>query len=92
MIVGMSFRIGWPSSPQDQSLELHAAHGYLLHQFLSPLAKQRTDEYGCNLENRMRFPLGVFDAVRQAFRSDRPVWIRLSATPWVSGGWAWRRR
>ena len=70
-----------------ESLELHAAHGYLLHQFLSPLANQRTDEYGGSLENRMRFPLEVFDAVRQAFRSDRPVWMRLSATDWVPGGW-----
>jgi 2,4-dienoyl-CoA reductase-like NADH-dependent reductase (Old Yellow Enzyme family) len=70
-----------------ESLEIHAAHGYLLHQFLSPLANQRTDEYGGNLENRMRFPLEVFDAVREAFRSDRPVWVRLSATDWVPGGW-----
>ena len=70
-----------------ESLEIHAAHGYLLHQFLSPLANQRTDEYGGSLENRMRFPLEVFDAVRQAFRADRPVWVRLSATDWVPGGW-----
>jgi 2,4-dienoyl-CoA reductase-like NADH-dependent reductase (Old Yellow Enzyme family) len=70
-----------------ESLEIHAAHGYLLHQFLSPLANHRTDEYGGSLENRMRFPLEVFDAVREAFRSDRPVWVRLSATDWVPGGW-----
>ena len=70
-----------------ESLEIHAAHGYLLHQFLSPLANRRTDEYGGSLENRMRFPLEVFDAVRQAFRADRPVWARLSATDWVPGGW-----
>ena len=70
-----------------ESLEIHAAHGYLLHQFLSPIANQRTDEYGGSLDNRMRFPLEVFDAVRQAFRSDRPVWVRLSATDWVPGGW-----
>ena len=70
-----------------ESLEIHAAHGYLLHQFLSPLANQRTDEYGGSLENRMRFPLEVFDAVREAFRNDRPVWARLSATDWVPGGW-----
>jgi 2,4-dienoyl-CoA reductase-like NADH-dependent reductase (Old Yellow Enzyme family) len=68
-------------------LELHAAHGYLLHQFLSPLANQRTDEYGGSLENRMRFPLEVFDAVRGAFAPERPVWARISATDWVPGGW-----
>lgn len=68
-------------------LEVHAAHGYLLHEFLSPLANQRDDEYGGSLENRMRFPLEVFDAVREAFPAERPVWVRLSATDWVSGGW-----
>ncbi|MHB8285091.1 MAG: NADH:flavin oxidoreductase/NADH oxidase [Caulobacteraceae bacterium] len=68
-------------------IELHGAHGYLLHQFLSPLANQRTDAYGGSLENRMRFPLEVFDAVRAAFPADKPVWMRLSATDWVEGGW-----
>jgi 2,4-dienoyl-CoA reductase-like NADH-dependent reductase (Old Yellow Enzyme family) len=68
-------------------LEIHAAHGYLLHQFLSPLANQRTDEYGGSLANRMRFPLEVFDAVRAEFPADRPVWVRVSATDWVEGGW-----
>ena len=68
-------------------IELHSAHGYLLHQFLSPLANRRTDEYGGSLENRMRFPLEVFDAVRQAFPADKPVWARISATDWVPGGW-----
>ena len=68
-------------------IEIHAAHGYLLHQFLSPLSNQRTDEYGGSLENRMRFPLEVFDAVREAFPSDKPVWARVSATDWVAGGW-----
>ena len=68
-------------------IELHAAHGYLLHQFLSPLANQRPDEYGGSLENRMRFPLEVVDAVRAAFPADKPVWARLSATDWVPGGW-----
>ena len=66
-------------------IELHAAHGYLLHQFLSPLANQRTDEYGGSLENRMRFPLEVFDAVRAAC-PDTSVGIRISATDWVDGG------
>ena len=70
-----------------EGLEVHAAHGYLLHEFLSPLANQRDDEYGGSLENRMRFPLEVFDAVRQAFPAERPVWARISATDWVSGGW-----
>jgi 2,4-dienoyl-CoA reductase-like NADH-dependent reductase (Old Yellow Enzyme family) len=68
-------------------IEIHMAHGYLLHQFLSPIANQRTDDYGCSLENRMRFPLEVFDAVRAAFPADKPVWARISATDWVPGGW-----
>ena len=69
------------------ALEVHAAHGYLLHQFLSPLANQRTDEYGGSLENRMRFPLEVFDSVRAAFPADKPVGLRVSASDWVEGGW-----
>ncbi|QID16189.1 NADH:flavin oxidoreductase/NADH oxidase [Nitrogeniibacter mangrovi] len=68
-------------------VELHAAHGYLLHQFLSPLANRREDAYGGSLENRMRFPLEVFDAVRAAFPADKPVGIRISASDWVAGGW-----
>ena len=68
-------------------VQLHAAHGYLLHQFLSPLSNQRTDEYGGSLENRMKFPLEVFEAVRQAFPSEKPVSIRVSATDWIEGGW-----
>ena len=68
-------------------IELHAAHGYLLHQFLSPLANRRSDDYGGSLENRMRFPLEVFDAVRAAFPAGKPVWARISATDWVPGGW-----
>jgi 2,4-dienoyl-CoA reductase-like NADH-dependent reductase (Old Yellow Enzyme family) len=69
------------------AIELHAAHGYLLHQFLSPLANARDDEYGGPLENRMRFPLEVFDAVRAAVPASLPVGVRLSATDWVEGGW-----
>ena len=69
------------------AVQLHGAHGYLLHQFLSPLSNRRTDEYGGSLENRMRFPLEVFDAVREVFPADRPVTMRLSATDWVEGGW-----
>ncbi len=68
-------------------IELHAAHGYLLHQFLSPIANRRSDAYGGSLANRMRFPLEVFDAVRAGFDADRPVWARLSATDWVDDGW-----
>jgi 2,4-dienoyl-CoA reductase-like NADH-dependent reductase (Old Yellow Enzyme family) len=68
-------------------IELHFAHGYLLHEFLSPLSNRRTDEYGGSLENRMRFPLEVFDAVRAAFPAGKPVWVRVSATDWVPGGW-----
>ncbi len=70
-----------------QGIELHGAHGYLLHEFLSPLSNQRDDQYGGSLENRMRFPLEVFDAVRAAFPQERPVWMRVSATDWVEGGW-----
>jgi 2,4-dienoyl-CoA reductase-like NADH-dependent reductase (Old Yellow Enzyme family) len=69
------------------AIEVHSAHGYLLHEFLSPIANQRTDEYGGSLENRLRFPLQVFDAVRAAFPSDRPVGVKVSATDWVDGGW-----
>ena len=69
------------------AIEVHCAHGYLLHQFLSPIANQRTDQYGGSLENRMRFPLEVFDAVRAAFPADKPVGVRLSSTDWVEGGW-----
>ncbi|MDR5786032.1 MULTISPECIES: NADH:flavin oxidoreductase/NADH oxidase [unclassified Caballeronia] len=69
-------------------IEVHCAHGYLLHQFLSPIANQRTDEYGGSLENRMRYPLEIFDAVRAAFPADKPVGVRVSATDWVEGGWS----
>jgi 2,4-dienoyl-CoA reductase-like NADH-dependent reductase (Old Yellow Enzyme family) len=69
------------------AIQLHGAHGYLLHQFLSPLSNRRDDEYGGSLENRMRFPLEVFDAVRAAFPTERPVSMRVSGTDWVAGGW-----
>jgi len=69
------------------AVQLHGAHGYLLHQFLSPLSNHRDDEYGGSLENRMRFPLEVFDAVRAAFPRERPVSMRVSGTDWVEGGW-----
>jgi NADPH2 dehydrogenase len=69
------------------AIEVHSAHGYLLHEFLSPISNQRTDEYGGSLENRMRFPLEVFDAVRSAFPAGKPVGVRVSASDWVDGGW-----
>jgi 2,4-dienoyl-CoA reductase-like NADH-dependent reductase (Old Yellow Enzyme family) len=69
------------------AVQLHGAHGYLLHQFLSPISNRRTDEYGGSLENRMRFPLEVFEAVRAAFPADRPVTMRVSGTDWAEGGW-----
>ncbi|MEA1083925.1 NADH:flavin oxidoreductase/NADH oxidase [Sphingomonas sp. CD22] len=69
------------------AVQLHGAHGYLLHQFLSPLSNRRTDDYGGSLENRMRFPLEVHDAVRAAFPADKPVTMRVSGSDWVEGGW-----
>ncbi len=68
-------------------IELHAAHGYLLHEFLSPLSNRRTDAYGGSLENRMRLVLEVFDAVQAAVPSSMALGIRISATDWVDGGW-----
>jgi 2,4-dienoyl-CoA reductase-like NADH-dependent reductase (Old Yellow Enzyme family) len=70
-----------------QAIELHAAHGYLLHQFLSPIANQRTDAYGGSLENRMRFVLEVFDETRAAVSDKIPVGVRFSGTDWVEDGW-----
>ena len=68
-----------------EAVELHAAHGYLLHQFLSPIANQRTDAYGGSFENRVRFPMEVFKAVREAFGGT--LGMRISGTDWVDGGW-----
>jgi 2,4-dienoyl-CoA reductase-like NADH-dependent reductase (Old Yellow Enzyme family) len=68
-----------------EAIELHAAHGYLLHQFLSPLANQRQDQYGGSFDNRIRFPLEIFEAIRHVYRGS--LGIRLSATDWVDGGW-----
>lgn len=67
--------------------EVHAAHGYLLHEFLSPLSNRRDDEYGGSLENRMRFPLEVVRAVREVWPEEYPLFVRISATDWVPGGW-----
>jgi 2,4-dienoyl-CoA reductase-like NADH-dependent reductase (Old Yellow Enzyme family) len=68
-------------------IEIHAAHGYLIHALLTPLLNQRTDEYGGSLENRMRYGLEVFRAVRDAFPSGKAVGVRVSATDWIEGGW-----
>jgi len=68
-------------------LEIHNAHGYLLHSFLTPLANNRNDTYGGDLEGRMRFPLEVFQAVREVWPQDRVLGVRISATDWAEGGW-----
>ncbi len=74
-----------------QVLEIHMAHGYLLHEFLSPLSNRRTDRYGGSLENRMRLPLEVAGAVRNAWPAELPLFVRISATDWVEGGWDLRQ-
>ena len=68
-------------------VEIHGAHGYLLHEFMSPLANQRTDQYGGGFENRIRLPLEVADAVRAAWPEHLPLFMRISATDWAEGGW-----
>jgi 2,4-dienoyl-CoA reductase-like NADH-dependent reductase (Old Yellow Enzyme family) len=68
-------------------IELHIGHGYLLHEFLSPISNQRDDEYGGSTANRIRYPLEVFSAVRAVWPSDRPLGVRVSATDWIEGGW-----
>ncbi len=70
-----------------EMVELHAAHGYLLHEFLSPLSNHRTDQYGGSLANRMRLPLRVAAAVREIWPSGLPMFVRISATDWAEGGW-----
>jgi 2,4-dienoyl-CoA reductase-like NADH-dependent reductase (Old Yellow Enzyme family) len=67
--------------------ELHVGHGYLLHEFLSPISNQRNDAYGGSTVNRMRFPLEVFEAVRAVWSQERPLGVRVSATDWMDGGW-----
>ena len=78
---GRALRVG------IDAIELHMAHGYLLNEFLSPLSNRREDDYGGSFDNRVRFPLDVFAAVRAAWPSDRPLGVRISATDWVDGGW-----
>lgn len=70
-----------------QVIEIHAAHGYLLHEFLSPLSNHRTDQYGGSLENRMRLVLEVTKAVRKVLSDETPLFVRISATDWADGGW-----
>jgi 2,4-dienoyl-CoA reductase (NADPH2) len=70
-----------------QIIELHMAHGYLLHEFLSPLSNHRTDEFGGSFENRIRLPLRVAEAVKAELPSDSPLFVRISATDWAEGGW-----
>jgi 2,4-dienoyl-CoA reductase-like NADH-dependent reductase (Old Yellow Enzyme family) len=69
------------------AIELHGAHGYLVHEFLSPISNRRTDAYGGSLENRMRFPLSIFEAVRAVVPGTMPVGMRISGTDWIDGGW-----
>ena len=83
------FRLGADRAQQAgfDVAEVHAAHGYLLHEFLSPLSNRRSDEFGGSLSNRMRFPLAVVRAVREAWPQDKPVLVRISASDWKEGGW-----
>jgi 2,4-dienoyl-CoA reductase-like NADH-dependent reductase (Old Yellow Enzyme family) len=68
-------------------IEIHAAHGYLLHEFLSPLSNHREDRYGGTFENRTRFPREVVSAVREVWPAENPLFTRISATDWAEGGW-----
>lgn len=77
----------WSLEAGFRALELHMAHGYLVHEFLSPLSNQRTDEYGGSLDRRMRFALEVTAAVREVWPAELPLLVRISATDWVEGGW-----
>ena len=69
-------------------VEIHAAHGYLIHQFLSPVSNARQDEYGGSFENRIRFLLETLDAVRSVWPAELPLFVRISCTDWVEGGWS----
>ncbi len=77
---------GWADEAGFDLVELHCAHGYLLSSFLTPISNHRTDEYGGSVENRLRFPLEVFSAMRLAWPADRPMSVRLSATDWMDDG------
>jgi 2,4-dienoyl-CoA reductase-like NADH-dependent reductase (Old Yellow Enzyme family) len=77
----------WAVAAGFRVVELHAAHGYLLHEFLSPISNWRQDQYGGDLENRMGFPLRVADRLRTVLPDDMPLFVRISATDWAEGGW-----
>ena len=72
-------------------IEIHSAHGYLLHEFLSPLSNQRTDEYGGSFENRTRLLRQVIDAVKSVWPAENPLFVRISATDWTEGGWTMKK-
>ncbi len=77
----------WSLQAGFQVIEIHMAHGYLLHEFLSPLSNQRTDRYGGSLENRMRLPLLIAEKIRKIWPQELPIFVRISATDWADGGW-----
>lgn len=83
---------GWATNRAEKAgfdvIEIHAAHGYLLHEFLSPLSNQRTDKYGGSFENRTRLLKEVIRAVRDEWPQERPLFVRISATDWAEGGWS----
>lgn len=87
VVDGFAAAAGRASSAGFDVLELHAAHGYLLHEFLSPLSNHRADEYGGSFDNRARLLLEVVDAVRGVVPADMPLAVRLSGTDWTDGGW-----
>ena len=68
-------------------IEIHSAHGYLLHEFLSPLSNKRNDEYGGSFDNRIRLPIEVLSAIRKVVPDSFPIMVRISSTDWVEGGW-----
>ena len=86
IVAGWQAAAGRAKAAGFDAIEIHAAHGYLTHQFLSPLSNLRSDEYGGSLENRMRFLRRVLEAVQQVWSPDRPVLVRVSATDWAAGG------
>ena len=88
IVAAFAAAAGRADAPASTCVEMHAAHGYLLHEFLSPLSNQRTTSTAARFENRMRLLLEVVDAVRGAVPDDMPLFVRLSATDWVEGGWS----
>ncbi len=80
-------RFGGAGAAGFDTVELHSAHGYLMHEFLSPLSNRRTDEYGGSFENRIRLLVETVEAVRRAWPQQLPLFVRISATDWAEGGW-----